>query len=146
VPFDFDAEERDTLRDTPEGELWTSVLVDALEDFQAAVKWLRGVYDRRRSQLDSALSMEELELPRYRERLRELEREKREQELQLRSCAWFFFDPDSPLDFICDALGYPVDLIREHARRTQASALELNGSRRHEANAEPPGRQAEASA
>ncbi|MEE8558085.1 MAG: hypothetical protein V3T14_09395 [Myxococcota bacterium] len=112
---DFEITEQETLRDTPEGELWTSVLVDGIESLERALDWLGSTYEVRRTDLEAKA----LELPRarYRERRRDLERERREREAQLRSCRWFFFSSDSPLDFICDVLSYPTDRIRAHARK-----------------------------
>jgi hypothetical protein len=118
VSVDFELEDREPLRDTPEGELWTSVLVDAIEDLAASIEWLRSTYGKRRAQLERDSQTGVLEPARYRERLRELERERRDSEIQIESCTWFFSHPDSPLEFICDVLAYPVDLIRKHARRS----------------------------
>ena len=111
----FEITEHETLRDTPEGELWTSVLVDGIESLERALDWLGSTYDVRHADLEAKA----LELPkaRYRERRRDLERERREREAQIRSCRWFFFSSDSPLEFICDVLSYPADLIRAHARK-----------------------------
>ena len=112
----YELEDRDILRDTPEGELWTSVLVDALEDLQGSAKWLDEVYEARRERLEGAREAGEGSPARHRERMRDLERERAERKAQIVSCTRFFFDEDSPLDFICDVLGYPVELIRKHAR------------------------------
>ena len=118
---DWEQEDREPLRDTPEGELWTSVLVDAIEDLAGSVEWLRSTYGNCRTQLERDVETGVLEPGRYRERLRELERERRESETQIESCTWFFNDPDSPLEFICEVLAYPIELIREHAQRSFAA-------------------------
>ena len=124
---EFEFPEREPLRDTPEGELWTSVLVDAIETLKRGVEWLRSSYAERRSELER--KRPELSPARYRERLRDLERERREQEAQLESCRWFFFSDDSPIDFICDVLAYPTDLIRGHARKCLASGSNESADR-----------------
>ncbi len=122
MSMDFELEDdREPLRDTPEGELWTSVLVDAVEDLEDSLKWLRSVYDERRAQIDLDLESGRIAPPRYRERLRELEREHKDRQEQVDSCTWFFFDRDSPLEFICEALSYPADAIRVHARRVRST-------------------------
>jgi hypothetical protein len=108
---------REVLRDTPEGELWTSVLVDALEGLRQAVDWLNETYDERRTRMEREQEAGVLKPVRYRERLRELERDRKEREEQVASCRWFFFHRDSALEFICSVLDYPADLIRQHARR-----------------------------
>jgi hypothetical protein len=119
VTAEFELPEREVLRDTPEGELWTSVLVDGIESLDRALDWLASTYAARRADLERKAP--ELPRSRYRERRRDLERERREREAQLESCRWFFFSEDSPLEFICDVLSYPADLIREHARKIFAS-------------------------
>ena len=92
MSMDFEIEDdREPLRDTPEGELWTSVLVDAVEDLEDSLKWLRSVYDERRAQIDLDLESGRIAPPRYRERLRELEREHKARQEQVDSCTWFFF-------------------------------------------------------
>jgi hypothetical protein len=118
VSDDFEMEDREPLRDTPEGELWTSVLVDAVEDLEGSVEWLRAAYPARRAELEQDQEARLADPSRWRERLRELERERRDRETQIESCTWFFNDPDSPLEFICDVLAYPIELIREHAQNS----------------------------
>jgi hypothetical protein len=118
VSDDFEMEDREPLRDTPEGELWTSVLVDAVEDLEGSIEWLRVTYPERRAELEQDREAGFSDPTRWRERLRELERERRDREIQIESCTWFFNDPDSPLEFICDVLAYPIDLIREHAQKS----------------------------
>jgi hypothetical protein len=137
VSVDFELEDREPLRDTPEGELWTSVLVDAIEDLAGSVEWLRSTYGNRRAQLERDSQTGVLEPARYRERLRELERERRDSEIQIESCTWFFSHPDSPLEFICDVLTYPVDLIRKHARRSLEVPVEVEAPARLEPAPEP---------
>ncbi len=119
---EFELLDREPLRDTPEGELWTSVLVDALEGMRQAVQWLDSSYCERRARIERAHEAGELKPARYRERIRDLERERKEREHQIASCEWFFFDPDSPLEFICDVLNYPIERIQQHARQIQADA------------------------
>ena len=92
----YELEDRDILRDTPEGELWTSVLVDALEDLQGSAKWLDEVYEARRERLEGAREAGEGSPARHRERMRDLERERAERKAQIVSCTRFFFDEDSP--------------------------------------------------
>ena len=116
---DFELPEEERLRETPEGELWTSVLVDAIESLERAVHWLASTYEARRAELERKAA--DLPGARYRERRRDLERERREREAQLESCRWFFFSEDSPLEFICEILSYPTDLIRAHARKILAA-------------------------
>lgn len=124
---ELEPEDREPLRDTPEGELWTSVLVDAIEDLAGSVEWLRETYALRRAELEQDREAGMVDPTRWRERLRELERERKDRENQIKSCTWFFSDSDSPLEFICDVLAYPIDLIREHAQRSLAEAEAPNG-------------------
>jgi hypothetical protein len=137
VSAEFDAEDREPLRDTPEGELWTSVLVDAIEDLAGSVEWVRETYPLRRAELEQDREAGLAEPTRWRERLRELERERKERETQIESCTWFFNDSDSPLEFICDVLAYPIDLIREHAQRSLTEAEASNGHDEREVAPEP---------
>lgn len=118
---------REVLRDTPEGELWTSVLVDGLEGLRQAVDWLNETYDERRTRMEREREAGVLKPVRYRERLRELERDRKEREEQVASCRWFFFHRDSALEFICSVLDYPADLIRQHARRILSGIRETSG-------------------
>jgi hypothetical protein len=122
VSAEFELLDREPLRDTPEGELWTSVLVDALEGMRQAVQWLDSSYGERRARIERAHEAGELKPARYRERVRDLERERKERQHQISSCEWFFFDPDSPLEFVCDVLNYPIEAIQRHARQIHGEA------------------------
>lgn len=119
--------EPEGLQSTPEGELWISVLVDAFNVMDVAIEWRRSSYERARSSLEASHEAGKLTRPRYRLRRRELERERRNREAQILSCIHFFFNEDSPLDFICDAFGYPIDVIRKQARKRLSAFHEIPG-------------------
>ena len=120
MDVEWEHHEDESLRSTPEGELWISVLLDAFNVLDVALAWRRSSYDRSRANLEKEYSAGRLMRSRYRLRRRELERERRNREAQIRSCVRFFFHDDSPLEFICDAFDYPIDVIREEARKRLA--------------------------
>jgi hypothetical protein len=124
---EWEHHEQETLRSTPEGELWISVLLDAFNVMDVAMEWRRSSYERSRSTLETEHDAGRITRSRYRLRRRELERERRNRESQIQSCVRFFFDEDSPLEFICDAFGYPVGVIREEARKRLAPLDDISG-------------------
>jgi hypothetical protein len=119
--------EPEGLRSTPEGELWISVLLDAFNVLDVAIEWRRTSYPRAYASLEQDYHSGKLARPRYRLRRRELERERRNRESQISSCIRFFFDEDSPLAFICDAFGYPIDVIRKQAQKRLSALPEIPG-------------------
>jgi hypothetical protein len=124
---DWEHRETEGLRSLPEGELWISVLVDAFNVLDVAIEWRRSSYERGRSSLEKSYEEGRLTRARYRLRRRELERERRNREAQIGSCTHFFFDEDSPLEFICDAFGYPIDVIRQQARKRLSPLEDIPG-------------------
>jgi hypothetical protein len=104
----------DEIRGSPHGRLWTAVIVESLKQLELALRWQRFDYPRRHAALLDAHG----KTPEARrlERLRKLEQRRRRAVWEVRSCSRFFFSPDSQLSFVCDALGYAIGPIREHAQ------------------------------
>jgi hypothetical protein len=102
------------LRDSPHGRLWTTVIVESLKTLESSLRWQARSYPVRRETLMEQQG--KLVEHKRRERMRKLEEMRRKAESDVVSCTQFFFSSDSPLSFVCDALGYELDLIRGRVR------------------------------
>jgi hypothetical protein len=125
-------------RNTPEGRLWTSVLVSAVASLERIKEFYEHGYEdriesirrgywigRRRRGKSTKLSSDEVKV-----RVCEVNKLIRQCPAERKHVEWFFFAEDSLFPWICNAMEYDVEMIRKEIRNQLKRIKELEDSTR----------------
>ena len=124
------------FRDTPEGRLWTTVLVSAVGSLERIKEFYERGYEdriesirrdywigRRRRGKSAKLSSDEVKV-----RVWEVNKLIRQCPAERKHAEWFFFAEDSSFPWICNAMEYDVGMIRKEIRKQLTRIKELEES------------------